>query len=225
MWWTAVIVVAAVVVGADARAPFGDVLGVSHGGVQVRSCHAESPEAYREALRAGDPKYHAFLGGVFTGFQWQCVELARRYLVVNAGVAFDDVVNAYQIWDLDGVRRVADGERVAWRRFANGSRVRPEIGSLLIWSPAGFYEPTGHVAVVVAVGDAFVDIVEQNVDDTVWETGQTYSRRLKARSDDGSFTVVDDYDGDVIGWIIMSIVTTERAPAYDDESDMDRDEL
>ncbi len=34
------------------------------------------------------------------GLKFQCVELARRYLVVNYNVTFQSVDYAYQIWDI-----------------------------------------------------------------------------------------------------------------------------
>ncbi|MDP2193741.1 MAG: hypothetical protein Q8K36_04385, partial [Alphaproteobacteria bacterium] len=36
---------------------------------------------------------------VKTGMKWQCVEYARRWLIQNKGLTFDDVTYAWQIWD------------------------------------------------------------------------------------------------------------------------------
>lgn len=51
--------------------------------------------------------------------------------------------------------------------------------------------------------DEHVDIVEQNVHDSVWPPGQDYSRRLAARAGpDGSFTLQCTYaDTEVLGWM------------------------
>lgn len=38
----------------------------------------------------------------YTGFKWQCVEYARRWLLVNYGITFDSVNYAYNIMELAG---------------------------------------------------------------------------------------------------------------------------
>jgi glutathionylspermidine amidase/synthetase len=152
----------------------------------------------------------------------QCVELARRYLVANRGVVFDSIPMAYDIFNLKSVRRVGDGSDGLLQRFAaspNGSATPPEVGSLLIWSPYGFFAHTGHVAVVVAVEPTHIDIVEQNVEDAVWPEGQNYSRRIPVVSQTDpatgkyvSYTIVDvelddGIDGPepshVLGWMTV----------------------
>ena len=63
-------------------AAFGTVLGVTDGGVEVYSCD------YQTARKSEYPDrdaYQMFQDGLFTGYKWQCVELARRYLLVNQG--------------------------------------------------------------------------------------------------------------------------------------------
>ena len=42
--------------------------------------------------------------GVPTGFTYQCVELARRYLIINHGVTFESIPMAYDIFDLKNVQ-------------------------------------------------------------------------------------------------------------------------
>ncbi|RHY17611.1 hypothetical protein DYB25_007706, partial [Aphanomyces astaci] len=135
-----------------------------------------------------------------------CVELARRYLLVNFGVVFGDVDYAFQIFDLDTVVKVADGSNFALNKFVNGGSVRPERGSLLIWDPTGEMGITGHVAVVVDATDSYVDIVEQNVEDTIWPTGQRYSRRLKVKQNSTSYFVEKWYDEEhLLGWATVDL--------------------
>ena len=134
--------------------------------------------------------------------QWQCVELARRYLLVNHGVVFDSIPMAYDIMDLKSVRRVSDGKLFKMEARVNGSKDLPVVGSLLLWKPKGFFKITGHVAVITAVHSDSIEIIEQNVEDTVWPEGVNYSRLLKAdTAPDGSFTIHCTFnDTEVLGW-------------------------
>jgi glutathionylspermidine amidase/synthetase len=89
--------------------------------------------------------------------------------------------------------------------YRNGSTTSPLKGSLLIWEPRGFFKHTGHVAVIIDVSDTHVDIVEQNVEDTVWPEGINYSRRLPVTRDaDGHFHIGCTYnDTRLLGWTII----------------------
>ena len=107
-----------------ALAPFGTVLGTAPGGVPVYSCD------YRTVDEAVLPDRHAFrseVDGVYMGYKWQCVELARRWLYHNCGLIFEDVGMAYEIFDLTTIRH-KDGRTLPLRAFRNGSRRRPEPG-------------------------------------------------------------------------------------------------
>ena len=44
--------------------------------------------------------YRSYVDGVFMGYKWQCVELARRWLYLNYGYIFDDIAMAYDIFRL-----------------------------------------------------------------------------------------------------------------------------
>ncbi|KAF0687034.1 Aste57867_21195 [Aphanomyces stellatus] len=181
--------------------PFGTLLGVTDGGVDVYSCHLEE----NQTALGQDPNY---VNGVYTGVKWQCVELARRYLLVNLGVIFGDVDYAFQIFDFNSIEKVDDKSQVAFNKFVNGGSIPPVHGSLIIWSPYGEMTETGHVAVVVDVTDTYVDIVEQNVEDSIWPQGQTYSRRLKVKKNSTSFFIEKWYDEEhILGWMTVDVHT------------------
>ena len=184
-------------------APFGAVLGVTDGGVEAYSCDYDSadPKEYPTM-----ESYKMIHNGVFTGFKFQCVELARRYLLDNYGVVFDSIPMAYDIFHLKYVRRVADNELFVMTSHPNGSKEPPRKGSMLIWEPLGFFKRTGHVAIIVNVTNEFLDIVEQNVEDTVWPPGIKYSRRLPVKVIDGNYTIVPTYsDAKILGWMNISL--------------------
>ena len=70
------------------------------------------------------------------------------------------------------------------------------------WDAVGeMFSVTGHVAVVVNVAPTFVDVVEQNVLDEVWDNA-SYSRRLPAALVSNSFTVSCTFEGSrILGWV------------------------
>ena len=162
------------------------------------------------------------------------MELARRYLVINHDVTFDSIPMAYDIFGLRHVQRVSDGARFHWHARRNGeSAEAPRVGSLLIWEPRGYFKGTGHVAVIVGIqvrnlcisfttedvhpGSVYeacslamqagsIDIVEQNVFDSVWPLGQEFSRRLKAGvvKESGAFYIEDSFrDTRILGWMTL----------------------
>eukprot|EP00667_Euglena_gracilis_P019397 EG_transcript_20789 len=187
------------------KAPFGAVLGVTDGGVEVYSCNYSTMyrELGRDLLHFGS----AYHNGVYTGAKYQCVELARRYWLINRGIVFESIPMAYHIFGLRSAKRVADNRSVPLETHPNGAGPRPEKGSLLIWEARGFFRGTGHVAVIVSVQDSHVDIVEQNVVEQVWPPGQKYSRRLPARVDplSGGYHIECTYSGThIIGWVTIA---------------------
>ena len=184
----------------DFGGKFSQVLGVAPGGVLAYSCHYRSASAERAR-----PGSHYLPDGTYTGYRWQCVEFARRWLILTRGVTFASVGMAYEIFDLTEFAPAPSAHRSANPSRGvpitccrdGASQIPPEGGDLLIWDAR--HDGTGHVAVVTAVDDRFVYVAEQNWDDKVWPSGQSFGRKLKLRcGPDGSFTVVDRY---MVGWI------------------------
>jgi glutathionylspermidine amidase/synthetase len=171
---------------AQCAAPFGEVLGRSPRGVVAYSnCRAECvvPDSHE-------------VDGTYTGLQWQCVEYARRWLLVNRGAVFGDVDIAADIWTkIDRLTRVSDQTEVPLEARLNGSSQRPQAGDLLIYAKA-FYG-TGHVAVVVGSDPSrnLLKVGEQNYNNEVW-TG-SHAREIEFIEKDGRFWVLDPY---LIGW-------------------------
>jgi glutathionylspermidine amidase/synthetase len=179
--------------------PLGTLLGVTDGGCHVFSCDYDQMD---KSMWKNMSWFENYIDDNYTGFKWQCVELARRYWLLNYGIVFDSIPMAYDIFRLEGARRVKDNETFKMIGHRNGSKVWPVKGSLLIWNPVGEFRRTGHVAVVVNVQDTFVDIVEQNVEDSIWPAGVNYSRRLRAEvgSDNGYRIHCSYSDAVILGW-------------------------
>lgn len=137
-----------------------------------------------------------FTAKVYTGIKWQCVEFARRWLLVNEGVVYGDVDIAADIWNLDYVYTPDEQKRFTFQEIVNGSsHKKPQRGDLLIYSSA-FYG-TGHVAVVlqVDIDKQQVLVGEQNYHNQVWQ--HEYARAIPYIVRDNSVWLLDPY---LIGW-------------------------
>jgi glutathionylspermidine amidase/synthetase len=111
------------VCSSDCATRFGEVLGDSPSDVVAFSnCRPDCvvPEANT-------------IDGTYTGLKWQCVEYARRWLLMNRGAVFGDVDIAADIWtEIDVLTRVSDQTTIPLVGRLNGSDRPPQIGDLLI---------------------------------------------------------------------------------------------
>jgi len=132
----------------------------------------------------------------YTGLKWQCVEYARRWLLINQGAVFGDVGTAADIWtNIDRLTRVSDQTVVPLVACLNGSEQPSQFGDLLIYAKA-FYG-TGHVAVVLGVDPTqkLIWVGEQNFDNQPL-TG-SHAREVEFIEKEGRFWILDPY---LIGW-------------------------
>ncbi|NCX49122.1 MAG: CHAP domain-containing protein, partial [Gammaproteobacteria bacterium] len=145
------------------------------------------------------------------GYKWQCVELARRWLYINRGYVFEDVPMAYDIFDIKSFL-TRDGLRLPAYAFRNGARRKPEVGALLIWSPAGEFERTGHVAVITEVLENSVRIVEQNVEHHGWGDLEWARSLSLSENSRGEFTIECTYgDTHILGWVMQTADKTHAS--------------
>ncbi len=135
------------------------------------------------------PREPAYLNGIFTGLRYQCVELARRYLLQTYGLVFDRIDNAYEIFGLQTLKCPYSNKSILWPSMPNKYVDALAPGSLIVWGSKGFYEPTGHVAVVTKSSPTYVEIIEQNE--------ETACRCLSIR--DGSLHCTRA-NTEIIGW-------------------------
>jgi hypothetical protein len=179
----------------DCVTPFGEVLGKSPNGVPAysncsSSCVFPSPSRHNDT---------------YTGIKWQCVEYARRWLLVNEGVVYGDVDYAIDIWDKIGYyHHVEHNEDIPVSNFINGSIVMPARGDLLIYARVMF-GGTGHVAVITGVDDnqGYIIVAEQNFKNAPWKSDYTRKIPLIRRGD--AYWLLDSY---LIGWKRMQ--TSDR---------------
>lgn len=165
---------------------YGETLGQSYSGVPAYSNCNSSCVVYEPNT----------VSGIYTGIKWQCVEYARRWLLINKGMVFGDVDLAIDIWDsIHFYTRVSDAEKIPLESFPNGSAQPPERGDLLIYAKTLF--GTGHVAVVVSINieTETVEVAEQNFTNLPWS--DKYSRNLELINRNGRYWLLDPF---LIGW-------------------------
>ena len=188
--------------------PFGELLGYAPGQVPVYSSNYDSLKPEDMPSRE---EFRHYQDGIYMGYKWQCVELARRWLYINRGYVFEDIPMAYDIFEIKSFL-TNDGLKLPAYAFRNGSRRKPEVGALLIWSPIGEFERTGHVAVITEVLENSVRVVEQNVEHQGWgglEWARTLPLGVNSR---GGFTIECTYgDTHILGWVIQTADKTHAS--------------
>jgi len=136
-----------------------------------------------------------YLNGIFTGLRWQCVEFARRYLIINHSITFGEIPNAYDIFKLNNFHNLSKNIAHPIDKHSNGSKILPKVGSLLIWDSTVDENATGHVAIITKVNfPDYIEVCEQN-----WHIDKL-NRRIKTTYKNG-FYILDKH---VIGWINYS---------------------
>ncbi len=166
--------------------PYGKMLGKSPRGIEAYSncqsgCVIFEPNKWK---------------GTYTGIKWQCVEYARRWLLVNTGAVYGDVDIAADIWDkIDHLTTVNSGKSIPLESRLNGSTQPPEVGDLLIYAKA--FNGTGHVAVItgIDINNGLAEVSEQNYNNEPWP--DDYARKITLIKRDGHYWLLDGY---LLGW-------------------------
>lgn len=137
-------------------------------------------------------KVFNYLNGIFTGIRWQCVEFARRYIIINSGLTFKQIDNAYEIFKLNNFYNLLTNKPHPINKYLNGSNVLPKVGSLLIWNKYVDENKTGHVAIITKIKlPDYIEVAEQN-----YHTDK-FNRKIKIIYKNG-FYILDKH---LIGWI------------------------
>jgi CHAP domain len=170
----------------ECKSPYGKVLGKSPRGIEAYSncqsgCVIFEPNQWN---------------GTYTGIKWQCVEYARRWLLINTGTVFSEVDIATDIWDkIDHLTDVKTKRPIPLETHLNGSIQAPEVGDLLIYAKA--FNGTGHVSVVTSmdIKNGLVEVSEQNYNNETWP--DDYSRKIMLIKKGEKYWLLDGY---LLGW-------------------------
>ena len=150
--------------------------------------------------------------GIFTGYKWQCVEYARRWLLLRKTCIFRNIGTAADIWhDLENVVRVTDGQKFSLIRHPNGSPTKPKKDTILIYSRCHEL-PYGHVSIITDVGPDYVRVAEQNYLFHRW--AGNYARQISILAAHGQYHLRDRYK--ISGW--LEIEGNEILRPFDQEA-------
>ena len=136
------------------------------------------------------------LKGTYTGIKWQCVEYARRWLLINKGAIYGDVDIAADIWNnIDYLTDVSTNRAFPLESHLNGSKQPPQVGDLLIYARA--FNDTGHVAVVIDTdyGNGVIEVGEQNYNNEPWP--EDFARKIELVRKGDNYWLLDGY---LLGW-------------------------
>ena len=138
-----------------------------------------------------------YVHGIYTGYKWQCVEFARRWLLLRKSCIFQSFAAAADMWEeLKYVERVTDGRKFSMKIHRNGSSSKPSCDSFLLY-PRGEDIPFGHIAVICEVHEQSLRVVEQNYRFHYWS--DNHSREIPMVKRDGLYWIEDYYP--VYGWM------------------------
>jgi hypothetical protein len=180
--------------------PYNQILGIASSNVPA---YSNGDDDYFSAERN-------FFQGIFTGYKWQCVEFARRWLLLRKTCIFRNIGSAADAWqELSSIERVTDGKKFPLIAHANGSSILPKKDSILIY-PRCRDLPFGHIAIITDVGRDYIRIAEQNYRFHRWSGN--YARQISMKFQDGGFHLRDHYK--INGW--MEIVGNEQLQPFDE---------
>jgi hypothetical protein len=189
--------------------PFGNIIGKDFYGITAYSCHTKDNNEIR------NEKSYIFKN-IFSGIKWECVEFIRRWMIIRYSITFQELDNAYSIFDLPYIRftNLITGENIPYIKYNNGSigNLLPNKGSIIIWDKFGEH-PYGHCAVVSQLDNSFIYISEQNWHNKKWQN--FYSRKIQYKIGMGnSITLIDnnEFNVPILGWI--SLENLERNIFY-----------
>ena len=184
----------------DETVPFNEVQGIASTTVTAYSNEYDDFISFEET----------YTHGIFTGYKWQCVEFARRWLLLRKSCTFRSFPCAADMWlGMAHVERVTDGQKFLTKIYANGSSHKPRCDSFLLY-PRGQGIPYGHIAVICDVQDSYIRVTEQNYRFLRWP--DVYARQIPLVYRDGGYYIEDYYPA--YGW--MEIERDDQLEPLDD---------
>jgi glutathionylspermidine synthase len=170
-------------------APFNEIQGIASTNVPAYSNEYDDFIAFEGF----------YVHGIFTGFKWQCVEFARRWLLLRKSCIFQNVGSAADMWqELKYVECVTDGRKFPIKTYSNGCSAKPQCDSFLIY-PRSDENPFGHIAVICEVQEDFIRVAEQNYQFHYWSNN--YSRQIPMIKHNDLYYIEDYYN--VYGWMVI----------------------
>ncbi|KAF8291242.1 putative trypanothione synthetase-like protein [Trypanosoma cruzi] len=100
---------------------------------------------------------------IYTGYRYQCVEYARRFLILTTGCVFGSCGGANEIFEMKTLKHIETDAKLDFIAHPNGkSKRRPTPGDIIVYPRHSQLLPWGHVGVISYVHNQKVGIAEQN---------------------------------------------------------------
>jgi trypanothione synthetase/amidase len=177
---------------------------------QIQGIASTNVYAYSNGDEEFFPVEGHYYHGIFLGFKWECIEFARRWLLMRKTCIFPNILQAADMWhQLKTVERVTDGKQFPLILHLNGSLEKPKRDSLLIY-PRSLDLPYGHIAIICDVIPGFIRVAEQNYEYYNWS--DNYSREIPLIFKNNCYYIEDEHE--VYGW--MEIENIENLEPLDE---------
>eukprot|EP00742_Colponemidia_sp_Colp-10_P022729 GILJ01026917.1.p1 GENE.GILJ01026917.1~~GILJ01026917.1.p1 ORF type:complete len:209 (-),score=25.32 GILJ01026917.1:46-630(-) len=180
------------------RVPYGEVQGMVDG----VPAYSNGRDSYFSRVRNVNEEK------IPTGYKWQCVEFARRWLMAKRGLYLPDVKTAALVFDMQKVHCMSTSEARPMVAVANGGARKPEKDSFIIW-PATNAAPFGHIGVIVEVTDTYIRVADQNQFFHQWQGNYSHELRLVYHAKSDTWTIKDYLRGkgwNPLGWMTFPAV-------------------
>ncbi len=168
--------------------------------VPLHAVQGEAPGGTPAFSNKDDAHFTAienYCDGFFTGYQWQCVEFARRWLLERKGLLLPQIHFAAHIIFLHEVYDL-NLKPVPTVIVRNGSATCPVADAMIVY-PQSRDNFVGHVGVITHVGDDYVCIADQNRFFHHWGDC-SHSMRFPLERVDGNY-FIRDHEVECAGWL------------------------
>lgn len=125
--------------------------------------------------------------GYYYGYKWQCVEYVKRFYYEIYGHKMPDGAGNAKFFYNPMLNQGELNEQRGLLQFKNGGDVRPLLGDLLVFTDGAY----GHVAIIAAMGQGWVEVIQQN--------SEVPRERYEIRNENGKYTIVGDKEP--AGWL------------------------
>jgi len=189
--------------------PFGQPIGKTSNNILAFSSDNDTNPhtniySYLKIRKSNIPYYKK----IFCGIKFQCVEFARRWLILTYGITFQQIDMAYMLFTEENIcfKNIWTKQLISYNKILNGSNhsnesdILPRTGSILLWDKTKHFL-TGHVAIILYIDEDYIYIGEQNWSDTLWTN--PYSRKIPIIKT-SNYIWLDDsnkYGLKILGWL------------------------
>jgi hypothetical protein len=118
-------------------------------------------------------KEYNYIGRLFSGIKWECIEFIRRYFIINYFITFIQVENVYDMLNLNYFFDFLNLKEIPLKFICKCNYI-PKVEDLVLFKHGN----TGHIAIISSLTDNpyIVKICEQNWINS-WES-YDYSRSI-----------------------------------------------